>query len=165
MKIEGHYTVSATREVVWQQLLNPEALARAIHGCQKLEPNPDGSYHAELSVGIAAVKGKYRGRIEILDPVPLEHYRMKVDGQGTGGFLKGEGTIRLADAGAETLINYSGDAQVGGVIASVGQRLIQAAAKQIVAHFFETFAKQIASSQPPSAAGPASAAADVIPQL
>lgn len=142
MKIEGTYKIAAPRETVWQQLLNPEALARALPGCEKLEPQPDGSYRAEMKVGIAAVKGTYHGRVEILDLKPPESFRMKVEGQGTGGFMKGEGTLTLIRGDAETLIGYSGEALVGGVIASVGQRLVQAAARQIVNQFFQAFSKQ-----------------------
>ena len=123
--------------------MDPEMLARSLPGCEKIEPDGDGSFLAELKMGIAAVKGTYRARIEILDPVPLERYRMKVEGQGTGGFLKGEGNLALTDCGSGTLVTYSGEAQVGGIIASVGQRLIQSAAKQIVNQFFESFSKQI----------------------
>lgn len=156
MKLEGTYKIPAPREIVWQGLMNPEVLARAMPGCEKLEPNADGSFHAELSVGIAAVKGKYHGRIEILDAVHPERYRMKVEGQGTGGFLKGEGILTLNEASGETVISYSGEAQVGGIIASVGQRLVQGAAKQIVNHFFELFSKQIAqpASQPLTTTAP-----------
>ncbi len=143
MKFEGTYTVPAPRPLVWQQLLNPQVLARALPGCERLEADSDGSYHAELKVGVGAVKGTYRARIEILDPVPPERYRINVEGQGTGGFLKGEGTLTLAESGGETVISYSGDAQIGGLVASIGQRLIQSAAKQVVNQFFEAFAKQI----------------------
>lgn len=148
MKIEGSYKVPAPREIIWQQLMNPEVLARSLPGCEKLGANADGSYHAELRVGIATMKGNYHGRIEILDPVPPERFRMKVQGQGTGGFLQGEGTLTLTGDAAGTLINYAGEAQVGGVIASVGQRLILSAARQIVNQFFQAFAKQV---QQPSA--------------
>ena len=143
MKIEGSYKVSAPRARVWQALLDPAILGRAMPGCEKLEPNSDGSFHAELAIGIAAVKGRYHGHVRILDPSPPERYRMSVEGQGTGGFMKGEGTLSLVEQGPETVINYSGDAQVGGVVASVGQRLILGAAKQIVNHFFSAFAKQL----------------------
>ena len=153
MKIEGSYKVSAPRARVWQALLDPEILGRAMPGCEKLVPNGDGSFHAEMSIGIAAVKGKYHGRVRILDPVPPEHYRLSVEGQGTGGFMKGEGTLTLVEQGPETVINYSGDAQVGGVVAGVGQRLILGAARQIVNHFFSTFSKQI--QQPSSEPAPA----------
>ena len=145
MRLEGAYKVAAPREIVWKQLLNPDVLARTIPGCEKLEPNPDGSYNAELKMGIAMVRGTYRGRVEILDQVPPEHFRMKVDGQGSGGFLKGEGTLTLAESGSETLISYTGEAQVGGLFASVGQRMILSAARQIVEQFFEAFAKRVSA--------------------
>jgi carbon monoxide dehydrogenase subunit G len=148
MKIEGTYVISAPRDVVWRHLMNPEVLARSLPGCEKLVPNSDGSYHAELKISIAAVKGSYRGRVEILDPTPPERYRMKVQGQGTNGFVKGEGTLTLSDDGAAvTNISYSGDASVGGVIASVGQRLIHAAAHQLANHFFQELSRQVQASQ------------------
>ena len=143
MKLEGSYKVAAPCDVVWNNLLNPDVLARAIPGCEKLEPNPDGSYNAELKMGIAMVRGTYRGRVEILDQVPPQHFRMKVEGQGSGGFLKGEGTLTLTGSGGETVISYTGEAQVGGLFASVGQRMILAAARQIVEQFFQAFAKQV----------------------
>jgi uncharacterized protein len=144
MKIEGTFMLPAPRATVWQKLLSPDSLAKSLPGCEKLEPQPDGSFHAEMKIGIAAVKGTYHGRIEILEPVLNERFRMKVEGQGTGGFLKGEGTLTLLGEGPETLVGYSGEVQVGGVIASVGQRLVQAAARQIVQQFFQTFSKQLA---------------------
>jgi uncharacterized protein len=154
MKIEGSYKVSAPRARVWQALLDPEVLGRAMPGCEKLKPNADGCFNAEISIGVAAVKGKYHGQVRILDPVVPERYRLSVEGQGKSGFMKGEGMLTLIEQGPETIINYSGDVQVGGVVASVGQRLILSAAKQIVNHFFSTFAKQVQqpSSQPASAA-------------
>ncbi len=155
MKIEGNHKIASPRELVWQGLMNPAVLARAVPGCEKLEAQPDGSYRAEMSVGIAAVKGKYHGRIELLDQVPPEHYRMKVEGQGTGGFVKGEGVLTLTEQAGETVVNYSGEAQVGGIIANVGQRLLQGAARQIVGRFFEAFAREI-TARAPSAAPAAS---------
>jgi carbon monoxide dehydrogenase subunit G len=154
MKLEGAYTIRAAREAVWRGLMDPQILARALPGCEKMEPNPDGSYRAELKVGIGAVRGTYHGRVEILDPVPVEHYRMKVEGKATGGFVNGEGTLTLSDepSGA-TAIRYTGEAQVGGVIASVGQRLLQGAAHKIVSQFFEAFAKQLQPSSQPVSPG------------
>ena len=146
MKIEGSYVVPAPRQTVWQHLLNPETLARALPGCEKLQPNPDGSFSAVLKVGIGAVRGTYNGRVEILDPKPPESYRMRVDGNGTGGFVKGEGTLTLTETAGGTLITYSAEGRVGGVIASVGQRLLEAAGRQIVGKFFEAFAQQVGSS-------------------
>lgn len=143
MKLEGTFTIPAPREAVWEHLLNPASLAKSLPGCEKLEPDGDGTYRAEMKVGIASVKGNYHGRVQILDAVPPERFRMIVEGQGTGGFLKGEGTLTLVPGESGTLIGYSGEAQVGGVMASVGQRLVLAAARQIVHQFFQAFSKQI----------------------
>lgn len=143
MKIEGSYKVPAPQEIVFRQLLNPEALAKALPGCEELSPNPDGTYQTVMKVGIAAVKGTYKGHVEILDRKPSEEFRIKVNAMGKGGFLKGDGKIALAPSGNGTTVSYSGETQVGGMIAAVGQRLIQAATKQIVSQFFQAFAKQI----------------------
>jgi uncharacterized protein len=147
MILEGTFLIAAPRETVWQHLLNTETLAKSLPGCEKLEPQPDGSFQAEMKIGIAAVKGTYRGRVEILDQTPPERFRMKVEGKGTGGFLKAEGTLTLLGTGSETLVGYTGEAKVGGVIASVGQRLVLGAARQIVQQFFQAFAKQLSSPQ------------------
>ncbi len=154
MKIEGDHKIAAPREIVWKGLLDPAVLARAVPGCEKLEAQPDGSYRAEMSVGIAAVKGRYHGRIEILDPVPPERYRMKVEGQGTGGFVKGEGVLTLTEQGGETLVSYSGETQVGGIIANVGQRLLLGAARQVVSHFFDALARELVARPPASTPPP-----------
>jgi carbon monoxide dehydrogenase subunit G len=149
MRLEGAYTIPAKRDVVWRSLMDPQILSRALPGCEKMESNPDGSYRTELKVGIGAVRGSYHGRVQILDPLPLEHYRMKVEGKGAVGFVNGEGTLTLSDDAAGTVIRYTGDAQVGGVIASVGQRLLQGAAHKIVSQFFEALTKQLRSATQP----------------
>jgi len=147
MTLRGTYTIPAPRATVWQRLMDPQTLARALPGCEKIEPQPDGSFGAEMKIGIAAVRGTYKGRVEILDPVPPDRYRIKVEGKGSGGFVKGEGTLELSENASGTLIAYSGEAQVGGVIASVGQRLLEAAARRIVGKFFEAFAQQVATAR------------------
>ncbi|HUY12551.1 MAG TPA: carbon monoxide dehydrogenase subunit G [Terriglobia bacterium] len=144
MTIEGTYNIAAPQETVWQHLMSPESLARALPGCERLEPAPDGSFQAVLKIGIGAVKGTYHGRIELADVIPPESYRMKVEGKGAGGFVKGEGTLNLSENGqGGTTIQYSGEAQVGGLIASVGQRLVQATARQVVNQFFQALVHQM----------------------
>jgi carbon monoxide dehydrogenase subunit G len=148
MRLDGTYTIHADRETVWKLLLNPDVLSRVMPGCEKLTTNPDGCYSATMKMGIAMIKGTYQGRIEILDAVQPEHFRMKVDGKGSTGFVRGEGTLSFTENGGDTLITYGGDVQVGGLIASVGQRLILGAAKQSLNKFFEDFTKEL-SAQPP----------------
>ena len=148
MTIEGTYNIAAPRETVWQHLMSAESLAHALPGCEKLEPVSDGSFQAVLKIGIGAVKGTYHGRIELADVISPESYRMKVEGKGGGGFVKGEGTLKLSQDGqGGTTIHYSGEAQVGGLIASVGQRLVQATARQVVNQFFQAFSRQVLSIQ------------------
>jgi uncharacterized protein len=149
MKVEGSYKVPGPPETVYKQLLNPEVLSRAFPGCQSLTPHSDGSYDAEMRVGIGAVKGTYQGRVEVLDQNPPERFRMRVNVLGKGGFLKGEGEIVLSVSGNDTTVSYSGETQVGGMIAAVGQRMIQAASRQIVTQFFQAFANQIQEGHVP----------------
>lgn len=146
MTLDGTCKISAPRDVVYKQLMNPEVLSRSLPGCEKLTPNPDGSFSAQLKIGIAMMRGSYQGRVEIQDAVAPERFRMLIEGKGSGGFMKGEGTLTLTEDDGGTLITYTGEAQVGGLIASVGQRMILGAAKQNVSQFFQEFAKQIAAA-------------------
>ncbi len=141
MKIEGVYKLAAVRERVFERLLDPESLAKAMPGCDSFEERGDGAYTARIKVGVGPIKGTYEARVEILDRVPPEHYRMTVEGKGSGGFVKGDGAVHLSPEGDGTLLKYSGEVQVGGLIASVGQRMMQTAAKQIVNQFFQAFVK------------------------
>ncbi|MGH9356527.1 MAG: SRPBCC family protein [Terriglobia bacterium] len=147
MQIGGSYEVRASRDVVWARLMDPETLSRALPGCGKFEPDGSGGFNVVMKVGIAAIKGVYQGRVKIADPIPPQSYRMTIEGKGSGGFLKGDGTLTLSDSPGGTTIEYSGEAQVGGPIAGIGQRLIQAAARQIANQFFESLAKQVSQSQ------------------
>jgi carbon monoxide dehydrogenase subunit G len=144
MRIEGSQKIALPRETVWRGLLDPRILARSLPGCKQLEPNADGGFRAEMVVGVGPVKGIFHGHVQILDAVPPDHYRMKVEGKGPGGFVNGEGTFELTDDEASgTVIHYAADAQVGGMIASVGQRLLHGSALKVVHQFFAAFAAQL----------------------
>ena len=153
MIVEGNYKVPNSREAVWTALLDPEVLRKCLPGCEKLEPLGQNHYRAHLKVGIASVKGSYLGTVSIQDKVQLEKFRMVVEGKGGTGFLKGEGSIGLAEDSGGTLVTYQGNIQVGGLIASVGQRLMQGAARMILKNFFSALEKQlpsVSSSEPSS---------------
>ena len=147
MKLEGSYTIPAPRHAVWEKLMDSQALARVLPGCESLEAGLEGNCHLTLKVGVGPVKGTYRGRIEILDPAPPERYRLKFEGRGTGGFVEGEGSLALAEQGpSSTLVHYAGEVQVGGLVASVGQRLLEAVARQMISRFFEGLTREISST-------------------
>ncbi|MCG8353113.1 MAG: carbon monoxide dehydrogenase subunit G [Chloroflexales bacterium] len=158
MRIAGNYTFEADREEVWLALNDPEVLARAIPGCQKLEQIGENEYESTLKIGLQAVKGVYNGHISIQDLQPPQGYKLVVNGKGSNGFVKGEGTINLRQDGAKTIIEYGGEAQVGGTIASVGQRLLDGAAKTLINQSLKALSAQITARRNGVQAGEAAGA-------
>ena len=136
MKIEGTHQLDAPRDRVYQLLVDPEVLQRCIPGCERLEKTAENTYSATIRAGIGAIKGVFTGSVRLEDMRPPEHYRIVVEGKGGPGFLKGSGDLDLEAQGEGTLIKYTGDLQLGGTIASVGQRMIQATAKMMASQFF-----------------------------
>ena len=136
MKIEGAQELNAGRERVYNSLIDPVVLQRCIPGCEKLESTGENSYSARLRAGVGSIKGVFDGNVRLEDLQPPSRYRMIVDGKGQPGFLKGNGEINLDERDGKTIITFSGDVQVGGTIAGVGQRMIQGAAKMMAAQFF-----------------------------
>lgn len=136
MKITGTQEVRARRERVWQALIDPAVLQRCIPGCEQLEKTGENSYAATLRAGVGSIKGLFKGNVRLEDMREPEHYRIVVDGKGQPGFLKGSGNLDLEESAGETVIKYAGDVQVGGTIAGVGQRMIEGAAKMMIAQFF-----------------------------
>jgi len=137
MKIEGTQELRAPRESVYAGLIDPEVLRRCIPGCESLEKIDEDTYAATLKAGIGAIKGTFKGNVKLEDMRAPEHYRIVVEGKGGPGFVKGSGDFDLEEKDGETLIKYAGEMQVGGTIAGVGQRMIQAAAKMMASRFFK----------------------------
>ena len=150
MKIHGTHQIHAARERIFAALVDPQILQHCIPGCESLEKSGDNAYVATMKAGIGSVKGTFKGNVRLEDMHPPLHYRMIVDGKGGPGFVKGTGEFDLSESDGQTSIAYTGDMQVGGVIASVGQRMIEAAAKMLAAKFFTELEKQIGSNiEPP----------------
>lgn len=152
MKLEGTHQLHAPRARVYALLTNPEVLQRCIPGCERLEETGPNSYSTTMKAGVGSIKGIFNGTVRLEDLRPPEHFRMIVDGKGTPGFAKGTGDLGLEDQGDTTLVRYSGDLQLGGTIASVGQRMIQASAKMMATQFFtalEAEAKTDEGEAPP----------------
>ena len=137
MKIAGEHTFEAPPEKVWDGLMNPEVMAATMPGAEKLELVGENQYESDLNIKVGPVQGKFRGRIELENIDPPKGYTMKVDGQGPQGFVKATARIEVAAAGNGTRMTYDGDAHVGGRIASVGQRLVESAAKAIIKQSLE----------------------------
>jgi uncharacterized protein len=169
MKISGTHLLNAPRERAWQCLNDPVFLKECLPGCESMEASGPDQYRATLTVGIAAVKGKYAGSVTLSEKEPPQRFKMQVEGKGTGGFMQGTGLLELVEDPQGTQVAYQGDVQVGGPIASVGQRLLEGAAKMIVGQFFNAANTQLAASSSqlssPSAGAVQGSSGPVAPSL
>ena len=136
MEITGSYAFPASRERVWNLMLDPGTIASCIPGCEQLEPDGENRYKARITLGLAAIVGTYDGTVVISEKMEPESYKLSVEGQGKPGFVKGDAAISLVSDGSTTTVNVTGTVQTGGAIARMGQRLIGAAAKMMQDNFF-----------------------------
>ncbi|UCC25625.1 MAG: carbon monoxide dehydrogenase subunit G [Gemmatimonadales bacterium] len=132
MKVGGDYTFDGPQQLVWDTFLDPEVLAGVLPGCEKLELVGENEYEGALKIKIGPVQGQFLGKVKLEDIQPPDAYTMQVDGRGAPGFVKATGHLKLQPSGDQTLVTYEGDAQVGGRLASVGQRLVESSAKAII---------------------------------
>lgn len=143
MKVEGSYTFDAPRDRVWSVLMNPESLKSCVPGCESLNPTGENAYEATLKVGVAAIRGTYKGSIRITDAEEPSSYKLHVEGRGGPGFVRGVAEIELVDQGQSTQVNVKGDGNVGGTVAGVGQRMLGGVAKMLMGQFFECLKQQV----------------------
>jgi carbon monoxide dehydrogenase subunit G len=143
MKLSGTYQVSAPRDKVYAAITDPVVLQRVIDGCEKMVQTGEDSYDAHLKIGLAGMKGSYVGKIQMKDRKPPESYTLIIEGKGGPGFVKGTARVQLAGKDGQTEIQCDADAQVGGLIAAVGSRLIEAAARRMMDEFFRKFGEQL----------------------
>jgi carbon monoxide dehydrogenase subunit G len=142
LKIEGTYKFNAPRERVWQILLDPKIIAQCMPGCESMKEIGPDQYEAVMKVGVASVKGTYKGKVSIKDKQAPAHYVLSGEGSGGPGFMQGDVAIDLEEQDGKTVLKYSTEAKVGGLIASIGQRMLGGVAKMMVEQFFkkmETF--------------------------
>lgn len=136
MKIEGSHDIPVPRDRVWSAFLDPAILATAIPGCEKLEGIGADEYKAVMKVGVGPVKGTFEGKVRLFDQTPPERYRMAIEGTGAPGFVRGEALMELSEAEGGTRVKYDADVQIGGLIASVGQRLLGGVSRMMLDQFF-----------------------------
>ncbi|MBI1749675.1 MAG: carbon monoxide dehydrogenase subunit G [Acidobacteria bacterium] len=148
MKVQGQILLAAARGQVWDLLTDPAKLAKCLPGCEKLEAAGPDRYKVSVKFALAAISGSYSGAVELSEKKQPESLRIMLEGKGTPGFMKGEGRIRLTEKQGQTELRYEGEAQVGGMIAAVGQRMIDVAARRIIQQFFDAAAAQLRSSVP-----------------
>lgn len=145
MKIEGSADIPAPRDKVWAAFLDPNVLAQALPGCEKLEAIGPNEYKATMKVGVAAIKGTFEGKVKLSDLEPPNRYRMAVEGSGGPGFVRGDAGMQMSDVDGGTKVSYDADVQVGGLIASVGQRMLGGVTKMMLDQFFTKMTELLTS--------------------
>ena len=144
MTMTGEVQLPAARETVWQKLNDPEVLKACIPGCEELNKTSDTQFQAVATQKIGPVKARFKGIVNLTDLDPPNGYKISGEGEGgVAGFAKGGAAVRLAEKDGGTLLSYDVEAQIGGKLAQLGQRLINGAAKKLADEFFANFAKAV----------------------
>ncbi|MFN8521882.1 MAG: carbon monoxide dehydrogenase subunit G [Chloroflexota bacterium] len=143
MKVDGSYTFEAPVARVWEVLLSPDSLASCVPGCDSMTPTGQDQWDVSMKVGVAAIRGSYKGKIRVADKDEPKSFKLIVEGSGGAGFVRGEALIHLVDQGATTQVNVAGEGNVGGTVAGVGQRMLGGVAKMLMGNFFDCLRKQL----------------------
>ena len=144
MTMTGEVQLPASRDTVWMKLNDPEVLKSCIPGCEQLDRNAENEFQAVASVKVGPVKARWKGKVRLSDLDPPNSYRISGEGEGgVAGFAKGQAKVSLADKDGGTLLTYNVEAQIGGKLAQLGQRLINGTAKKLADEFFANFAKAV----------------------
>ena len=139
MKVEGEYVFNGPREEVWQLVRDPDVLASALPGTQSLKQVSENEFEGDINLRMGPVAGVFSGRLAVSNEEPPEKCTLAVEGQGKPGFIKGTGNVNLMDQGdGTTLMKYEGELQIGGRLASVGQRMLDTASKSMMRQGLET---------------------------
>jgi hypothetical protein len=149
MDMTGERLIAAPRAKVWAALNDPQMLKDCIPGCDSIEKTSETQMKATASIKLGPVSAKFSGKLNLSDLDPPSGYKISGEGQGgAAGFAKGGAEVRLAEQPGGTLLSYTVQAQVGGKLAQVGGRLIDATAKSMADQFFKKFAAQLETPPP-----------------
>jgi carbon monoxide dehydrogenase subunit G len=142
MTMNGEIQLAAPREAVWEKLNDPAVLKACIPGCEELERTDDQGFRAVAKMKVGPVSARFRGKVTLSDLDPPNGYKISGEGEGgVAGFAKGGAKVDLVDREGGTLLSYQVDAQIGGKLAQLGQRLINGSAKKLADEFFANFAR------------------------
>jgi carbon monoxide dehydrogenase subunit G len=147
MTMTGEVQLPATREVVYEKLNDAEVLKTCIPGCEELNKDSDTEFRVVATNKIGPVKARFKGKVHLTDLDPPNGYRISGEGDGgVAGFAKGGAAVSLTEKDGGTLLTYNVEAQIGGKLAQLGQRLINGAAKKLADQFFNNFAAEVAKA-------------------
>ena len=145
MTMSGEVQLVAPRETVWSALNDPAVLKACIPGCEELEKTEDQEgFRAVAKLKVGPVSARFKGKVTLSDLDPPNGYKITGEGEGgVAGFAKGGAVVGLTDKDGGTLLTYNVEAQIGGKLAQLGQRLINGSAKKLADEFFANFAKAV----------------------
>ncbi len=139
MKLSGDYLIPASQDRVWEALNDPEILKQSIPGCESIDKVSDTEMDAAVEAAVGPVKAKFKGKVNLSNLEPPHSYTLSGEGKGgAAGFAKGSANVSLTPENGGTKLHYEVDATVGGKLAQIGQRFIDATAKKMADDFFET---------------------------
>jgi carbon monoxide dehydrogenase subunit G len=142
MNLTATYEFHAPVEKVWNLLMDTDRIGSCLPGCRGLKPAGNDRYEVEVGIAIAAIAGDFKGTVALEEKVPPQSYKLVVEGTGRQGFVKGHARVTLAAEGDRTLVHIAAQADVGGMIARVGQRLLEGVARTTMDRFYSCLAKQ-----------------------
>jgi carbon monoxide dehydrogenase subunit G len=145
--IKGTYLVAADKEDCYQSLQNPSILENCMPGCQELIKIGEDEYEMKMKMMLASMSALFNGKVKISDQSFPSSFRLIVEGIGKVGFLKGDGLLKLTTQGPGTLVDYTGEIQVGGTISSVGNRLLDTTSRMLIKRFFSKFSTVLQESR------------------
>src|SRR5215468_317096 len=144
MTMQGEVQLNAPRETVWAKLNDADVLKACIPGCEELTKTSETEFQAVATAKVGPVKARFKGKVHLTDLNPPNGYKISGEGEGgVAGFAKGGATVALTEKDGGTLLSYNVEAQIGGKLAQLGQRLVNGAAKKIADEFFANFAKAV----------------------
>ncbi len=163
MEMTGSQTLPVVRQIAWDALNDPEILKASITGCNELTRTSDTEFSTQVTAAVGPVKAKFKAKLTLMDVVAPESYMIRFDGQGgVAGFGKGEARVKLTEQGAATLLEYSAKASVGGKLAQIGSRLVDATAQKMAGEFFTKFNAELARRNPGAVTAAAGSAATAV---
>ena len=147
IRLEKKYILDISQQNVWEAILDPETLAEILPNCKSLDPIGDNNFDANIEIKIGPIKGQFKSKLSLFDLDPPNGYKFDVNGDGSKGQMRGAGEILLTTQDGRTEFIFIATGSVSGIIARVGQRLIEATGKRLMDQGFENFKKRIMSTQ------------------
>ena len=148
MEMTGEQLIPASQQDTWKALNDPEVLRACVPGCESITLVNENEYQVQMTARVGPVSAKFRGRLSLFDIKPPTSYSLAFEGQGgPAGFAKGAAQVKLVPQNDQTRLIYDVKASVGGKLAQIGSRLIDAAAKKVADEFFSNFTKRMAGAE------------------